>query len=205
MIKHAAAIKINMISRNIKLIILFVLFFVISPVLIFAHPHIFIANAFTFVFNDIGLAGLRVKWVFDEMYSASLIMDFDSSRNNIFEENEIAVIEQQAFSNLENYGYFLHINFDNSNSDITSVVEFRAEIVDNRIVYYFFIPLNYNAESVKKTISAGCYDDTYFCYISNSEVNPVKLENNSIFECTWEIIEDKENVYWETIIPKVVV
>ena len=185
-----------------KTIIIFIFLFL--NISAFSHPHVFIENAFTFIFDDNNLSGIRIKWIFDEMFSASIIMDFDSNRNNIFEENEIKEVEQGAFSNLANYNYYLYITIDNTKFSISEIKDFKAEITDNRIVYYFFIPLNIKAEKNRKKIQTGCYDNTYFCYVFNSEIEPVKLENNSHFECSWEIIEDKKNVYWVTIIPKVV-
>lgn len=182
-----------------------ILIFLFPNISAFSHPHVFIDNAFTFIFDDNSLAGIRVKWIFDEMFSASVIMDFDINRNNIFEENEIKAVEQGAFSNLKNYNYYLYITIDNIQSTIPAIQDFTAEIENNRIVYYFFIPLNIKADIKERKLQAGSYDNSYFCYVYNSETEPVKVENSSPFECSWEIIEDKENVYWVTIIPKVVV
>ncbi|MBN2442456.1 MAG: DUF1007 family protein [Spirochaetales bacterium] len=186
-----------------KLMVLF-LFFIIN-ISAFSHPHVFIENAFTFVFNETGLDVIKIKWIFDEMFSASIILDYDLNQNNIFEKNEIKAVKEEAFSNLENYNYFLHINYDNSDLTISSVSDFNAEILNNRIIYYFSVSLDYKAEIKEKIVTAGSYDETYFCHVFNSENDPITLENDSLFECSWEIIEDKKNIYWVTIIPKAVV
>ena len=195
-----------MVRKKIKLIIfIFIFLFTKSPFFIFSHPHIFIENSFTFVFNQTELEGIRIKWIFDDIFSAQIILDFDINKNNIFDENEIKAVEQGAFSNLINYNYYLHITINNLELDIKDVYNFNAKIIDNKMVYSFFSPLHIKATQTEQLIKAGCYDDTYFCHVFNSEDDPVKLENNSLFESSWEITSDEKNVYWVTIIPKVIV
>lgn len=36
------------------------------PLHLSAHPHAYIANRFTVLFDDQGVAGIRVNWVFDK-------------------------------------------------------------------------------------------------------------------------------------------
>ncbi len=172
----------------------------------FAHPHVFIDNSFTFVFDDKGLSGIRMRWVLDEMFSASIIMDYDRNNNKIFEENEIKAVGRGAFYNLKHYNYFMHITVDNKNVRINSVTGFKAEITAGRVVYYFFIPLNIDAGLMDKIVGVGCYDNTYFCDITYVKDTPVKLENASAYTCSWDIVDDKKNAYWGGyIIPKIIV
>jgi ABC-type uncharacterized transport system substrate-binding protein len=188
----------------IKIAVIVLIIF-LPAISLFSHPHVFIENSFAFIFDDNNLEGIRVKWVFDEMFSASVIMDFDIDRNNIFEGKEIKAVEEGAFSNLENYHYYLYVTIGNTQSTVSTIQDFTAEIKNNRIIYYFFVPLDIKSENKEKRVQVGCYDNTYFCHVYNSETDPVILENNSGLECSWEIVEDKDNVYWVTIIPEVVV
>ncbi|MBN1695878.1 MAG: DUF1007 family protein [Spirochaetales bacterium] len=192
--------------RNIGGILLICAFFLFPAIRISCHPHVFIENKFTFVFDETGLDGIRVTWIFDEMFSASVIMDYDDNGNNIFERNESKAVEEGAFSNLINYNYFMHINVNNRRKKIiTSVKDFKAEISGSTLVYTFFVPLHVKAVSKDQVIKAGSYDKSYFCCVFNAEVDPFVAEKSERFECSLRVIEDKENVYWVTIIPKVAV
>jgi ABC-type uncharacterized transport system substrate-binding protein len=188
---------------HLKKYFIFIIFLLLS-LSVYAHPHIFMENTFTFVFSSTKLEGIKVKWIFDEMFSASIIMDFDFNGNRFFEADEIAAIESGAFSNLANYDYFLHIQINGADYKITSVSNFDVEIDDNRIIYYFFLPLNLNVQSGYNYLSAGCYDNTYFCSILDPDSSSVITENIYNFDCSYEIIEDLENTYWETITPRIV-
>jgi ABC-type uncharacterized transport system substrate-binding protein len=185
--------------------IFFVIIFLIIHTFVFAHPHVFIENSFIFVFNDAGMSGVQIKWVLDEMFSATIIMDYDWNNNRFFEESEIKAVERGAFTNLKHYNYFLHIQCDYVNRTIAYVTNFKAEIADNSVIYYFFVPLDIKAAAAGRLISVGCYDQTYFCDISYAKVAPVRLQGNSHYECSWQIVEDKKNAYWGGfIIPKIV-
>ena len=108
--------------------------------MLIAHPHVFIENSFTFVLDSSGLSGIEVKWTFDEIFSSAIIMDFDFDGNNKLNDSEIVAIRDGAFSNLANFGYFLHIAYNDELININSVTDFHAEIINNQLVYYFFIP-----------------------------------------------------------------
>ena len=56
---------------------------------VFAHPHVFIHNSVTIVFDENGLAGFKVDWVFDEMFSNMIIHDYDQNKNKKFRERGI--------------------------------------------------------------------------------------------------------------------
>ena len=77
-----------------------------------AHPHVFIDSWVTVVFDEKGLAGFNIRWVFDDMFSSMMIMDFDVSKNGRFELPEIKDIEKCGFSNLKKFGYFVHVKID---------------------------------------------------------------------------------------------
>jgi ABC-type uncharacterized transport system substrate-binding protein len=189
-----------MILRNI-----FFVFLMLQTVPVFSHPHVFIDTTFTFVFNNSALEGLKVKWILDEMFSASLIMDFDSNKNKIFEEKEIKALERGAFVNLKNYHYFLYITINKKKFPVKQVNNFTAEISNNKIIYYFFVPLNIQVGMADELITAGCFDDSYYCDIIYAKESPVKLENDSDFTCSWEFIDDRKSAYWGgAIIPKIV-
>ena len=59
------------------------------PPLFYAHPHVFIENRLTIVFDSKGLAGIEVKWVFDEFFSNMIVTDYDQNRNHKLENAEI--------------------------------------------------------------------------------------------------------------------
>ncbi len=81
-----------------------------------SHPHVFIHTAVDAVFDDEGLAGFQVRWLFDEMLSSMILMDYDQNDNRRFEPSEVKALEEGAFSNLKNFHYFVHVDIQGSPS-----------------------------------------------------------------------------------------
>jgi ABC-type nickel/cobalt efflux system permease component RcnA len=49
------------------------LFLLCAPFRLHSHPHIFINCRLTIVFDENGLAGFELSWVFDRMFSAAVV------------------------------------------------------------------------------------------------------------------------------------
>lgn len=193
-----------MIKLNKVFLVAFLFF--LSATVVFSHPHIFIDASLTFEFHDRELTGIRVRWLFDEMFSASIIMDFDTDRNRTLSAREIKAIELGAFSNLKNFHYFLHLEIDGLKRVAGNVAEFNAEIVSTQLVYQFFVPLHVSAGADDKLIRAACFDDTYFCDVKYTPQSPVAIKNGEACSCTWEFVAEPRCAYWGgMIIPEFVV
>ncbi|MGQ3281388.1 MAG: DUF1007 family protein, partial [Shinella sp.] len=55
----------------------------IAPAVAFAHPHIFAEARLEVVAGEDGtVSELRNVWRFDDMFSASVVMDFDKNSNS---------------------------------------------------------------------------------------------------------------------------
>ena len=71
-------VRLNWLLRLLPVFIIFLL-----PLTGITHPHVFISQRTCFVFDDKGLAGFRVNWAFDEMFSVMISEDFDSDQNQV--------------------------------------------------------------------------------------------------------------------------
>ncbi len=107
------------------------------PIMVSAHPHVFMDTRVEFQFGPVGMNGFWVDWLFDEIFSASIKMDFDTDRDNRFSKKEIAEIEKSAFSNLKNFNYFTTITINGKTTAVETVSSFLAEMKENRLIYRF--------------------------------------------------------------------
>src|SRR5262245_14835223 len=76
------------------------------------HPHVYIDNTTTFQFAGGKLVALKLRWVFDELFSATVIDQFDTDKDGRFDAKERAALEQGAFANLREYAYFTYLTVD---------------------------------------------------------------------------------------------
>ncbi len=79
-----------------------------------AHPHVFITNRLTFIFDEGGLQGIEISWDFNEGFSAMIKQNFDRNQNGLLEDAEVELVRKGTFPNLKNFNYFtfLEINGD---------------------------------------------------------------------------------------------
>jgi len=90
-----------------------------------AHPHVFIDDAMTVIFGDRDIAGLRMSWTFDEMYSSMIRTDY--VRGKTMTPAEVKKIEKENFLNLENYGFFLDLTINGAPVKVKAVTDFDAK------------------------------------------------------------------------------
>jgi ABC-type uncharacterized transport system substrate-binding protein len=162
-------------------------------------------NSVTFLLNGSGLEGVELKWSFDEMFSSMIIADYDGDMNGTFEPAEVKAIKEGAFSNLSNFNYFLLIKYDKKNFPIKTVKDFKAEIVNNKLIYIFTVPFPIPATVEYKEFKIGVFDNTYYCEISFRETDAIQIKGNAAIKHEYALLDDKTNAYWGgQIIPQVI-
>lgn len=171
----------------------------------FSHPHVFIHNSVTFVFDNKGLAGFKVYWVFDEMFSNTLILDYDKNGNGNFELSEIKKLEKGAFSNLKNFDYFTHIKIKGKPFKVRFFKDFSAKITKNKVVYIFFLPCHIRAVSSFKEVNISVHDKTFYCTVFLMK-DQIFFENDSPFDHHHQIAKNpKEAFYYGQIYPEEII
>jgi ABC-type uncharacterized transport system substrate-binding protein len=167
----------------------------------FSHPHVFVDAELTIVFDDRGLAGFRQRWIFDEMFSNTLLSNFDKNNDHILDVGEVGEIKKGGFGNLRNYGYFTHILIDGKIFDVKYVTKFLAEVHDNRLIYTFFVPCHVAAGDQFKHVTVSLFDETYYTDVALL-YDSLSCEGNSKFVVAYEIKRIKEfSFYYGQIIP----
>ncbi|HDQ13649.1 MAG TPA: DUF1007 family protein [Sediminispirochaeta sp.] len=154
---------------------------------LFSHPHMFIDTRVRFVFEGQMLEGFWVQWGFDEMFSASIRMDYDANRNGSFESREVESIEENAFRNLRNYNYFISVDRGERRQRIERVESFDAWLEENRLYYRFFVPYEAEVPEQREELRLIIFDDTFFCDIAYFEEEPVLIDAAQGIEANYNI------------------
>ncbi len=161
-----------------------------------AHPHVFIDNRISVVFNDKGLKGFKHEWFFDEMFSSTMIQEFDLDADGKFNEKEIKGIVRGAFSNLKEHNYFTDISINGQRFKIKEFKDFQAKIDSGVMIYKFFIPCGVTAIRENQEATIAVYDPTYFVQVLWASQKPYSFEDTSKVELRYEVIEDEKNAYY---------
>jgi len=170
--------------------------------MVWAHPHIFMVQRIGFLFDEKGLAGFKMQWKFDEMFSSMITGDYDRNQNGRLEADEVTEIREKAFSYISNYNYFTFVKINGKPFEVKYIKDFSAKIVNDKLMYEFLIPCHVSAIKHFKHISIATYDPSYYSAIYFAKHNSVSLENAEAFEVTAAVREDKStSIYYGMVNP----
>ena len=172
---------------------------------VYAHPHIFMDCGSAFVFGNEGLSGVRLKWIFDEFYSETIMLDFDVNKNGFLEDKEVRKVEKESFSNLKNFNYFTRLSGSGKDFEVKNVSNFSAVFSSGIVTFEFFIPFEVKSSEQYKNVVLAVYDGTYYTDVAFPVKTPVVFEKAEGLDCEYMIEPDKKySYYFGEIIPKVI-
>jgi len=131
--------------------------FVIFPLILFAHPHTFLDVYTDVKSKDNQVETITFKWVFDDMTSQLLTMEFDLNMDGKIDKEEVEYIKTNYFDSLIQYNYYTNLKILNK-IQTTKPKNFTSYIEDMKIVYQFEIEINKD----KKDIAIEIYDEERF-------------------------------------------
>ncbi len=172
-----------------------ILFLLINRGNLHGHAHVWIYSAVVAHFDEEGLAGFKLEWVFDEMFSHMIIHDYDKNKNGVFDPSEVEEVYKGAFSNLENFGYFTNVKVNGRPFHVKTVNDFNAKIIRDRVVYHFFVPCRVNAGPSYKEVRIGIYDESFYTSITVLE-DQIFFENASQYDYYYTIEINKDEPYY---------
>jgi ABC-type uncharacterized transport system substrate-binding protein len=167
-----------------------------------AHPHVFIVQRLNLVFDEKGLAGVKVRWKMDDMFASMVAEDHDRNRNGTLEPDEVQSVKENAFIFIREFNFFTFIKIDKRPFQVKFIRDFNATLKNGRLVYEFLIPCHVTATDAYKKISVGTYDPTYYTAIFFAKYDPVALTTADAFELKTAIREDPDTkIYFDMIHP----
>jgi len=169
-----------------------------------AHPHVFIDNKVTFVFDAGKVTALRLDWAFDEIFSDSLLTQFDADGDGAFDELESKAVREGVLPNLKMFNYFTYIWVDGKQLAPIEPTDFLARADERRIVsFQMKVLLPQPVDPRKAALAAEIYDREYYVAVDLVQQDPVLLENADGIPCGAMLRDDTESAYYGGyVIPK---
>lgn len=172
------------------------------PAVSWTHPHLFITTYYTLVFDDNGLAGIRVYWSLDEMYSSITGDDFDKDKNGTFSVKESGALVELASENLPPFNFFTNIEIDGQSFPVKSVSDFKITYESGQLDYEFFVPCPVPTGNRSRTVKISPYDPEFSAAMLFADDQPILLENAESFKIDISIGEDQDKtIFFDMIHP----
>lgn len=131
----------------------------------FAHPHVFAeARLDVVVSGDRTVDKLQHLWRFDDVFSSTVLLEFDANQDLKLDETELAEVSNVVYDSLSEYNYFQIVTADGKDVAMTPPEKLVADFVDNQLIILFeahpaaALPL-------AGTVGFGIYDPTFYTAI----------------------------------------
>ena len=157
-----------------------------SPAL--SHPHIFAEARVEIVATDDGmLKELRNVWRFDDIFSSSVLMDFDKNSDLKLDHSELNEIANTIRDSLGDYSYFTFISKDGASSEIEKPEIFNVDFKDNQLLV-FFVAKPKTPLKIGGHMTFGVYDPTLYTAIDFAKDTDIVVEGKGFAACKHTVV-----------------
>lgn len=142
-----------------------------------AHPHVYAeASLEVTVASDGTVQRLGHVWRFDDLFSSTVLLEFDANRDLQLDEAELKEIANVVYGSLAEFDYFQFVTADGKEVAMKAPDHFIATFEDNVLTIMFAsepaAPLRLHGK-----IGFGVYDPTFYTAIDFYEDDNLMVEN----------------------------
>lgn len=160
----------------------------LAPAAASAHPHIFVEARLEVVAGDNGqIAELRNVWRFDEVFSSSVLLDFDKNSNLKLDPDELKAVGKTVRQSLADFDYYTNMTDNGKHIEVSPPDVINVDFKDHQLLMFFAVkpatPI-----PLKGTLSFGVYDPSLYTSIDFATDKDMVLIGNGFKTCTHKVV-----------------
>jgi len=141
-----------------------------------AHPHVWVTNEVTILFDKGSISGIRHKWTFDDMYTQMAVQGLDTNKDGIYDRQELAELAQVNIDGLKEFEYFTFVKLGSERLTTGAPVDYYLEhSKDGLLSLYFTLPFTQPVLADAKGFGVQITDPGFFIAFDFAKDDPVKL------------------------------
>jgi len=152
--------------RPIRPVLLSTAFLAVSTAPATVHPHVFAEAKLNVALAPDGqtIQSLKHHWLFDDVFSSTVIVEFDTNGDNTLDAAELKEVSKTIFESIGEYAYFQIVTQDAKDVAMKPPADLAASFQGNQLIVQFHsepaqpMPL-------KGKIDIGIYDPTFYTAI----------------------------------------
>ncbi len=153
-----------------------------------AHPHIFAEARLEVVAgNDGNLGELHNVWRFDEVFSSSVLLDFDKNTNLKLDENELAELGEVMRKSLADYHYFTTITMNGANVGVQQPDVIHVSLEGSQILVIFAVKPE-KPVPLKGKLAFGIYDPSMYTSIDFPTDGDLVAQGTGFSHCQHKVV-----------------
>jgi ABC-type uncharacterized transport system substrate-binding protein len=158
------------------------------PLPAFAHPHIFVdARLEVLAGPDGTVTELRNVWRFDEVFSSSVLLDFDKNSDLKLDEHELAALGETMRKSLADFHYFTTISVNGKEIPISKPDMIHVTYEDQQILAFFAVKPAQPVQ-LKGRLSFGVYDPSMYTAVDFPKDTDLVTDGKAFATCKRKVI-----------------
>lgn len=159
-----------------------------APATAFAHPHIFAEARLEVETTENGqISELRHVWRFDEVFSSSVMLDFDRNGDFVLDNSELASISEVVTDSLSDFDYYTSLTVDGADGSISLPDPIKVSFQDGQLLMFFAV-LPKEPLPLDGTIAVGVFDPTMYAAIEFTTDEDMVVTGASADKCTSRVV-----------------
>ncbi len=133
------------------------------------HPHVFAEARLDVTVNpDETVKSLKHLWRFDDVFSSTVILEFDKNADLKLDDSELDEVSQTVFASLAEYNYFQLVTVDGKDVKMKPPAQLMANYENDQLIILFE---SEPAQPLKLSgkVDFGIYDPTFYTAIDFTE------------------------------------
>lgn len=158
------------------------------PLPALAHPHIFAEARLEVISDDKGtISELRNVWRFDDIFSSSVLMDFDKNGDLELDHGELNEIADTIRTSIADYGFFTSISSNGQPVTVAMPEVFHVDFRDHQLLV-FFVAKPEKTLPLKGKVTIGVYDPTMYTAIDFAKDEDMATDGDGFKACKRAVI-----------------
>jgi ABC-type uncharacterized transport system substrate-binding protein len=153
-----------------------------------AHPHVFAEARLELVIGpDRTIQALRHVWRFDEIFSSTVLLQFDKNKDLKLDNSELQTVAGTIHDSLAEYNYFQLVKQNGKDVPMQPPPKLMANFEDGQLIVFFETHPKTPLKLVKGKTDFGIYDPTFYTAIDFLKDSDMEVENLPA-DCTRRVI-----------------
>ena len=153
-----------------------------------AHPHVFIEANLEIVRNEKGDAtNIRHVWRFDELFSSSLLLDFDTNGNGQLDEPELQEIASITRESIGKFNFYTEIRNGERVGNFYEPDPYFVDLQDGQLLIVLSLELEKPEPMNTGGFRIAVSDPTYYVAVDLIDESSVTISGNE-GGCSHEIV-----------------
>jgi ABC-type uncharacterized transport system substrate-binding protein len=151
------------------------------------HPHVFAEARLEVAVNpDETVKSLKHLWRFDDVFSSTVLMEFDKNTDLKLDDSELEDVSQTIFTSLADYKYFQLVTQDGKDVEMKAPKKLMASFEKEQLIVLFE---SQPAQPLKLSgkVDFGVYDPTFYTAIDFTDDDKLEVEPLPA-DCTKQVI-----------------